>query len=122
MSGLGQIEAHADALVVATNGHAEFFHHTGEEPQQIVAEILKLDPDIVLMDENLHGNVRGTSLTRDLARTGFKGKIVGFSSDPSLARAFEQAGAVGMLRKSAFRIEENLQKLSALVAAPAGPT
>jgi len=89
----------AAGLTVATDGKASFIRHADQNMDELVQEIMKYNPDIVLMDNSLSKNLIGPNVIRELKKQGFNGDAVGFSSAPEAAKDFANAGAKGFVDK-----------------------
>ncbi|MEI7890945.1 MAG: hypothetical protein WCI36_03155 [bacterium] len=82
-------------LTVATNGNFEPIHYQAQSIEKIVEEILRKNPDVLLMDFTLSYDpaLTGDEVIESLREAGFSGKIVGYSSDTKNDSKFIEAGA-----------------------------
>lgn len=89
----------APELLTLCWGQVHFLIHEAQSTQQLAREIEATQADIVLMDGNLNGDVRGWDVTRELLRLKATSIVVGFSSDPEFESRFTKAGAFGFVHK-----------------------
>jgi DNA-binding NarL/FixJ family response regulator len=77
-----------------------------ESGEEAVTVIPQLQPDVVIMDINLHG-INGIDATESILKSGCPSKILGVSlhSDPGYARRMMQKGAMGYVTKNSSREE-----------------
>lgn len=92
-------------LIVATAGKASFVFHKGEPVEKIIDQIKDKNPDIVLMDYSLAKGIEGPQVIELLKKSGFTGKIIGYSSSKDSNEALIKSGAVGAIDKSAYNRE-----------------
>ena len=103
-------------FIAATDGKASFIEFHGQELEDIVSEILKDNPDIVLLDNDLGwGMLTGPEIAGALKQTGFTGDIVGFSTEDRSAKKFMQAGATGFLIKENSDLRKKIKELADLI-------
>lgn len=79
-------------LMMATDGAAGFVLQDRQTKEETVAEILALDPEVVLLDEYLRG-FRGHELVQPLLEKKPGLLCIGFSNAPSAEGIFRQSGA-----------------------------
>ncbi len=93
----------AAELTMATDRKIGLMHHTSESADELVTKIRATKSDLVLLDQNLSGGVKGADITKMLMQGGFSGVIVGFSATDDKAaieQKFIKAGALGWVDKS----------------------
>ena len=88
-------------LVVASNGKASFVLNKDEPIGELVKKIVDKNPDIVLMDGTL-ANVKGTYVIEMLKKSGYEGKIIGYSSSEDSNDELIASGAIGAVDKSSY--------------------
>lgn len=110
------LESFAPHLITATDGSASFIEYKGQKLNELLDQILQYNPNIVLLDYHLSDQLKGTEVSRALHATGFTGESIGFSSDPSVTREFEDSDATGCIDKNASYPEESVQKLAQLIS------
>lgn len=103
-------------LMVATDGNASFVQYTGQAMDELIEQIARNNPDIVLMDYHLSEYFKGSGVVRALKEQKFSGQAIGFSSDARAAREFTAAGADGTVNKGAGLVEEAVKELADLIA------
>lgn len=109
------IEGFVPDLMVATNGNASFIQHGQQTIEELVDEIMKANPNIVLLDYNLAQDIKGDVVARLLKEKGFAGESIGFSSENEHAGKFMKAGALGCIEKSTFEPSDSIKKLAEIV-------
>jgi DNA-binding NarL/FixJ family response regulator len=102
-------------LVVASGRNAEAIHYKDQKLEDLIMELLDKNPDILILDYHLSDNVKGVEIARGLIRLGFKGKIVGGSSESERGAEFIKAGAVGNIDKSAWPVSDMVKELVKVV-------
>lgn len=103
-------------FIAATDGKASFIEFHGQELGEIVSEILKDNPDIVLLDNDLGWEMlSGPEIAAALKQAGFTGDIIGFSSEDRSAKKFMQAGAIGFIEKDNRDMKAKMEELANLV-------
>ncbi|PIR87104.1 MAG: hypothetical protein COU11_02660 [Candidatus Harrisonbacteria bacterium CG10_big_fil_rev_8_21_14_0_10_49_15] len=109
------LEGMLPELIVATSGNAEPIHFTGQQVEDLIAQILSANPEIVLVDYHLSEQLKGSEVTALLRRAGFTGTVIGFSSDPDTVRAMERAGGNGCVKKEAGFPEDTVIELAKFI-------
>ncbi|HAI22499.1 TPA: hypothetical protein DCP77_00725 [Candidatus Collierbacteria bacterium] len=99
-------------LLVETNGKAAFIYHQGQTAEEIIEELLKTNPDAVLIDYNLANGIKGSDLVKILNKKEFPGKVFGFSTDMRANMAFKEANADGVIYKDINNTESPIRQLS----------
>lgn len=94
------IASYLPYLEVATQGNAGFVHHKGENPSDTASQILAQNPDIVLLDYKLAGNITGTQVANTLKERAYSGVPIGFSSSPDFLTEFQRHGVELIVEKS----------------------
>lgn len=103
-------------LMVATEGKSSFIEYKGQKLDELVQQIMKYHPDIVVVDFHLSDYVKGSSVVRALKEKNFAGEMVGFSSDSHVAREFTNAGAKGAVEKNNAYPERSVGELAKIVS------
>lgn len=103
-------------LLVATEGKAIFIFHGGQNKDELAIEIFQSDADVVLLDYHLSMGIKGTEIARTLKELGFRGIILGFSSDKSADQAFKKAGALGAVNKNTGSPEVSIRMLAQILS------
>ena len=93
--------------LIANMADARFILYRDQSSGGIVAEIMKLKPDVLLMDYQL-GNMNGAYLTEQLRKRKYAGCIIGFSSARENIPKFTAAGTNGCIEKQTFDIEKDV--------------
>lgn len=101
-------------LVKETDGKAKFICHRGESAAELADLIFKLNPDLVLLDFNLAGGIKGAAVGKELVGRGFGGVVVGFSTVDA-AEDFKAAGVTYFVPKSIHQPERSVGELKRLV-------
>lgn len=94
--------------MVATEGNAGFVKYDQQAVKEVVDQILKQNPDIVLLDFNLSHELKGDAVCRMLQDENFQGKIIGFSSDRYSDREFEKAGVTAIVPKATHKPSQSV--------------
>ncbi len=110
------LEHFVPLFMVATDGNAGFVEHLNQTIDELVDQIIHINPDIVLLDFNLANNVLGSEIAEKLTTHSFSGISVGFSSDTKTAEKFIAAGAIGAVDKDAGDPEKSVVELAKLIA------
>ncbi len=92
-------KAFVPALLAATNGAAIFLRHREETSAVLVKQILAFKPELVLLDGELSGGLRGWDVAQALSKRNQKLPIIGFSSDPGYESKFLAHSAMGFIAK-----------------------
>jgi len=85
--------------------------HAAQTTDELVAEILEKNPDIVLLDGNLAGTVRGYRIIPLLHELQPGLLCIGFSSADALKEPFLGSGAQAFVRKEISDPEDTLHRL-----------
>jgi len=112
---LGLLEQIIPELMVATDGNAQAVLHRDQTLGGLVKAVLENNPDIILIDQDLNNNAKGSELLPLILHHRPESFCVGFSSDKDNARKFLAAGARGFVEKSSYDTEGCLQELAKLV-------
>ncbi len=107
---MGVIANNLPEYITATAGKANAIYHTRQSLDELVSQIIGENPDIVLMDYSLANEITGASVIKELQAKGFKGKIVGHSSE-SRSNEFKEAGAVGSIDKGSGDVSKSVKEL-----------
>jgi|GEM_PF-4696752 hypothetical protein len=99
-------------LLVETNGKATFIYHQGQTIEEIIDELIKTNPDAVLIDYNLANGIKGSDLVKILNQKEFPGKVFGFSTDMRANKKFKEANASGVIYKDLNNTESPIRQLS----------
>lgn len=111
---VGNLNMYIDHLMVATQGKAEFLLYDIKEETQaeLVERILKINPDIILMDSRLgekrvedesgyhYEYTTGPGVTKSLRGSDFKNVIIKFSSEGHDSSEADEYGADGSVAKN----------------------
>ena len=89
--------------------------HDAQTGDEIVQEMLKMSPDILLCDCHLAEEVEGPWVMREILKSNPRMRIIGFSSDPGYAEACMRAGAIGVVRKHRDDPMQSVREVTALV-------
>ncbi|MDD4319445.1 MAG: response regulator [Candidatus Peribacteraceae bacterium] len=81
-------------------GKAEGVLHKGESAEETAELLLAKQPNIILVDGQLEGGVRGYEVVKLLKERAPSVRCIGFSSAPGLREPFLRAGAVGFVQKN----------------------
>ncbi len=92
-------EAFIEPLLAAAQGNAMFFLHRGESLEDLVGQIVKAQPGVLLLDGQLAGGLCGWELLPGLRDALPALMCIGFSTDNSLSGDFLAADADGFVRK-----------------------
>lgn len=104
-------------LMVETNGKARFIPHKEQSLDELVRVISKEDPDVVLVDENLAGKVKGHELVASIKKKNPRVLCIGFPIGPNLYRKeFKAAGAEGSVLKDSQNPKETLIQIAQIVS------
>lgn len=106
----------APYLIVASNEKSSFIQHTDQELDQLVEEILKRNPDILISDFHLSGGIKGEQLMQALKQNNFSGQMIGCSSDTRSEAFFLRAGAVGVIDKGDGSPETSVTQLANIIS------
>ena len=106
------LETFAPILLFETNGKATFIYHQGQSTEEIIEELIKTNPDAVLIDYNLANGLKGTDIVKILNQKKFPGKVFGFSIDIRANRAFQEVNADGVIYKDLNNTESPIRQLS----------
>ncbi len=111
------LESYAPELVVATEGHASCIHYHEHDKGTIVEQIMEGDPEVVLLDFHLSTHVKGPWVAQELIKKGFKGKIIGFSSENKreVAASFKHVGVDTCIEKDGGMPEESVKQLAEIL-------
>lgn len=101
----------APRLLARTNGTAMFIHCRDGAPQEIAQQIMAAKPDLVLVDGQLGGTLRGWDVVFRLYELQSELPCVGFSSDPQFERHFVKNRAAGFVHKDVERPEVTMSAL-----------
>ncbi len=88
------LSAFIPAFTLATNGQARFLLHDRQSLIRLAEEVLQMRPYAVLIDGQLAGNARGTELACLMRKLGYKGFLVGFSSNAEVFQRSEVLDSV----------------------------
>lgn len=103
-------------LTVATNGKADVVGHFGQSLNELIEQILELNPEVILLDRNLSMGIDGVAVAQKLIEKGFDGnKIIGFSSSRDADQAFKKAGIRGSITKNPSFSYLAIDQLASLV-------
>lgn len=102
-------------LMLATDDNASFLLHTDQTAGELASNILKANPDIVLMDRNLANKVNGADVVGIIMHHNPKIACIGFSSESDSEQEFISAGAKGFVEKDIFNTTENIQSVAKIV-------
>ena len=109
-------------LVVATDGSANAIHYKNQSPEEIADQIIELRTEIVLLDYALKRTafpykvvVSGVDVMKALKQKGYKGKIVGYSSDGKFQEEFMNNGAICCIDKNAFEQGKEILKIAEVI-------
>lgn len=97
-------------------GEVVGLEHHGESAAALVEEIEEARPDVLLLDYNLAGPIKGVEVARELLAHGFGGLIVGFSS-VDVARDFKAAGVSYFVFKNIYQPERSVAEIKRLLSA-----
>ncbi len=113
---VGVLEQFVPDLVIATDGKASFLQYVKQPADELVSEMLAGNPDIILLDYNLSGDLKGTEIAGLLIQKGYAGKIVGFSSEGSTVKEFNKVGVSSCIEKNNGYPEQSIKELALLYA------
>lgn len=103
-------------LMVVTDGKAKFVLYEEGKNRDLMSQLSESNADIILIDYNLSDRVKGHTIARALVRRhGFKGQIVGFSTDSSVSDKFKDVGALGSVFKDPTSPETSIKELNELL-------
>ncbi len=111
----GVLEAFVPDLMVATDGKAAFIQYSSQSIDDLLNQIQASNANVVLLDYHLSEMLKGAAVARTLLEKGFAGSVVGFSSDSSAKREFQEAGALGSIEKEAWAPESSVGRLAELL-------
>jgi len=103
-------------LMVATGGAAEFIYHTDQSVDEIVGLIIGLQPEIILLDNKLSAGIMGQEVADRLIKSGYTGKIIGFSNNMEPPKGFLDNGAMGHVRKDTNSIITSILGVAKLIS------
>lgn len=87
-------------------------HPENQGEAELAERIVKSKADVVLLDGNLSGDVRGARMVPTLKSRMPKAKIIGFSSAESLRETFMSVDADGFVFKNMDSPEETINDLA----------
>ena len=87
-------------------------HPEGESAAALIERIVNLSPEIILLDGNLAGEVRGTQMVPTLHARMPGVKIIGFSSAESLSVTFMKVQADGFVFKNIDDPDTSINELA----------
>ncbi|MBX7145205.1 MAG: response regulator [Oligoflexia bacterium] len=105
----------APELLATSWGRLRFFIHAKQQAAELAQEIANFQPDIVIMDGMLQGEVRGWDVTRSLLAKAPQVIVLGFSSDSQFEKRFIASGASGFVHKRYDRPMACLLELASIV-------
>ncbi|OGZ95202.1 MAG: hypothetical protein A3H69_05525 [Candidatus Sungbacteria bacterium RIFCSPLOWO2_02_FULL_47_9] len=109
-------EAFIPSLSVATGGRALFIPHGGQSIQELAEEIKATNAEIVLLDYHLSMGIDGAEVAKKLIKNGFRGTVIGFSSDKSAGDMFKRVGAFGAIDKNTNNPGAAIKKLAEIAS------
>lgn len=77
----------------------------------IIAEIIESAPDVMLLDYHLSSHYKGRDLAADLYAAGYKGLLIGFSTDIYTAPIFAMANVKTFVHKNLVEPGESVQQI-----------
>ena len=101
-------------LTVATNGQSNYILHKGEDIETICATIVEANPEFVLMDYSLYGELTGDQIIQRLLQLRPDIKCIGFSSENRTVE-FSKAGAIGSIDKKLDNEEDTLRDITSMI-------
>ncbi len=109
------LEGFVEDLVVASDGNASFILHADQPVEELIAEILASDPDVVLVDGHLAKGIQGNKVVEFLLQSRPDILPILFSSDTRFAQAAGVEGVITSVNKDSADPEASVQQIAAVV-------
>ena len=108
------LESFVKDLVVASGGNASFILHKDQLLGELVNEVIQRNPDIVLVDGNLAGDIKGDMVIEELRKNNVNAKAIVFSSDSHMADRVKFKH-IDFVKKEAHDPESSVKRVADIV-------